>query len=351
MNRMNNLYYNDKKLKQIRNKRTQKTKRVWGWILTILGALELPAALVALDASALISPLIFLIPGIILLLTAKKQVDKWDRYEAIIDNRGNTPISLIARKMGLSEKTVYSDLQTMIHSDFFIGPNCNIEAYVDAEHDMLVMTSGGKPLRPIPDIPKEEPKPQEEPAKPKEEEVPEAQFEKEEELSDLEMIRQAIRETDDETVRGYLYGLEGSVRRIDERLQSQPELAEKMAIKRLYKYYLPQILELIRKYQAPDTPADIKKQIRDALGTSANALSNIEADLLERDQMDAEVDIEVLKNMFAQDGLLGRQGQNGAKAGTTQAGAKAGAAQTGRTAPATGSAQSQAQGQAQVQQR
>ena len=212
MNRMNNLYYNDKKLKQIRNKRTQKTKRVWGWILTILGALELPAALVALDASALISPLIFLIPGIILLLTAKKQVDKWDRYEAIIDNRGNTPISLIARKMGLSEKTVYSDLQTMIHSDFFIGPNCNIEAYVDAEHDMLVMTSGGKPLRPIPDIPKEEPKPQEEPAKPKEEEVPEAQFEKEEELSDLEMIRQAIRETDDETVRGYLYGLEGSVR-------------------------------------------------------------------------------------------------------------------------------------------
>ena len=318
MNRMNNLYYNDKKLKQIRNKRTQKTKRVWGWILTILGALELPAALVALDASALISPLIFLIPGIILLLTAKKQVDKWDRYEAIIDNRGNTPISLIARKMGLPEKTVYSDLQTMIHSDFFIGPNCNIEAYVDAEHDMLVMTSGGKPLRPIPDIPKEEPKPQEEPAKPKEEEVPEAQFEK---------------------------------RRIDERLQSQPELAEKMAIKRLYKYYLPQILELIRKYQAADTPADIKKQIRDALGTSANALSNIEADLLERDQMDAEVDIEVLKNMFAQDGLLGRQGQAGAKAGTTQAGAKAGTAQTGRTAPAAGSAQSQAQGQAQVQQR
>lgn len=340
MNGMNNLYYNDKKLKQIKNKRTQKTKRVWGWILTILGALELPAALVALDASALISPLIFLIPGIILLLTAKKQVDKWDRYEAIIDNRGNTPISLIARKMGLSEKTVYSDLQTMIHSDFFIGPNCNIEAYVDAEHDMLVMTSGGKPLRPIPDIPKEEPEPQAEPEKPKEEEVPEAQFEKEaaEELSDLELIRQAIRETDDETVRGYLYGLEGSVRRIDERLQNQPQLAEKMAIKRLYKYYLPQILELIRKYQAPDTPADIKKQIRDALGTSANALSNIEADLLERDQMDAEVDIEVLKNMFAQDGLLGRQGQTGAKAGT---------AQTAKAAPAAGSAQ----GQAQVQQR
>ena len=100
---MNNLYYNDKKLKQIKSKRTQKRKRVWGWILTVLGALELPAAIAALDASALISPLIFLIPGIILLLTAKKKVDTWDRYEAIIDNMGNTPISLIAKKNLLPE--------------------------------------------------------------------------------------------------------------------------------------------------------------------------------------------------------------------------------------------------------
>ena len=44
---MNNLYYNDKKLKQIKSKRTQKRKRVWGWILTVLGALELPAAIAA----------------------------------------------------------------------------------------------------------------------------------------------------------------------------------------------------------------------------------------------------------------------------------------------------------------
>ncbi|MBQ9061075.1 MAG: hypothetical protein IJ128_08025 [Firmicutes bacterium] len=337
--RNQNLYYNDKKLKQIKNKRTQKTKRIWGWILTILGALELPTAIAALDATALISPMIFLAPGIILLLMARKQTRKWDRYEAIIDNRGNTPISLIARKMGLSEKQVYSDLQDMIHSDFFIGPGCNIEAYVDAEHDMLVMASGGQPLRPIPEVPREEPKPAQEQAQagPEEEEVPDAQYEPEpeEELSDLELIRQAIRETDDETVRGYLYGLEGSVRRIDERLQNQPDLAGKMSIKRLYKYYLPQILELIRKYQAPDTPADIKKQIRDALGTSANALSNIEADLLERDQMDAEVDIEVLKNMFAQDGLLGRQGQAGAKAGGAKAAAtgNAASAQAGKPQP------------------
>ena len=188
---MNNLYYNDKKLKQIKSKRTQKRKRVWGWILTVLGALELPAAIAALDASALISPLIFLIPGIILLLTAKKKVDTWDRYEAIIDNMGNTPISLIAKKMGFSEPRVYSDLQEMIHSDFFIGPNCNIEAYVDAEHDMLVMASGGKPLRPIPDLPKEAPKPEVKP-EPKEEAKTEPAPKKEQKLTPVEMIQKAI---------------------------------------------------------------------------------------------------------------------------------------------------------------
>ena len=94
-------------------------------------------------------------------------------------------------------------------------------------------------------------------------------------------------------------------------------------------------MELINKYQSPDTPADVKEQIKDALKTSADALSNIEADFLEKDQMNLEVDIEVLKNMFAQDGLLdensplnamgGRTAQSAASSATS--GAASGAAQ------------------------
>lgn len=326
---MNNLYYNNKKLKKIKEKRTQKTKKIWGWILTAIGGISFLGSLTDFDISGMMSSLIFLAPGLFLVLSARKKVSTWDRYEAIIDNRGNTPISLIARKMGFSEAKVYSDLQEMIHSDFFIGPNCNIEAYLDAERNMLVMASGGKPLRPLPDLPEEEPQQQEE--------APEAAYEPADEepeeeiqMTDLERIREAISTTEDEEVRGYLYGLEGSVRRIDERLQVKPELKEKTSIRRLYKYYLPQILELIRKYKAPDTPADLKQQIKEALGTSAGALANIEADLLERDQMNAEVDIETLKNMFAQDGLLGRTGPAAQpKAGQAKAGQAAQAAAAG----------------------
>ena len=321
---MNNLYYNNKKLKKIKNKRSQKTKKVWGWILTVIGGMELLTGLMNFEVSSLIGALFFLIPGLILVLSARRQVNKWDQYEAIIDNMGNTPISLIAKKMGLSERAVYSDLQEMILNDFFIGPNYNIEPYIDAERDMLVMTSGGKPLRPVPDIPKEESAGEEAPADAafqssaaQEEEAAADEDAAEtiaEEMSDLDMIRQVIARTGDEETRGYLYGIEGSLRRIDERVQSNPQLKAKTSIKRLYKFYLPQIMDLIRKYQAPDTPADIKKQIKEALKTSAGALSNIEADFLEKDQMNVEVDIEVLKNMFAQDGLLGRAEDSAAQA-------------------------------------
>ena len=386
-----NLYYKPKRLKKIKEKRTQRVKKRWGWVLTVLGGLSLPSAISSVAGGAalgaLAGPLVFLIPGVVLLLLAKRQVDRWDRYEAIIDNYGNTPISLIAKKMGLPEKTVYSDLQEMIHSDFFIGPNCNIEAYIDAERDLLVMSSGGEPLRPLPDLPKEE---EEQDAraqgkatakagqarkgsgagKAAEEAAFDAESEEEEsitdeeihevELTDLEVIQQAIMNTSDDEVRGYLYGLEGSVRRIDERLQDQPELMEKISIKRLYKYYLPQIVELIGKYQDPDTSADLKRQIKGALKTSASALANIEADLLEREQMDAEVDIEVLKNMFAQDGLLDRGGRpQAARTGTAQASAgqtvQAGAAQTAQAGAAqtaqAGAAQASAGQAVQVQQR
>lgn len=321
---MNNLYYNDKRLKKIKKKRTQKTRKVWGWILTVIGALEIPTALAGMSYGSFgdLGPcLLFLILGLGLLITGKRQVDRWDRYEAIIDNRGNTPISLIAKKMGLPEQKVLTDLQTMIHSDFFIGPNYNIEAYIDAERDLLVMASGGEPLKPLPDLPEEDvmdaayesagrpkagqtaPGPAGGAGQTAEEAVREA------ELTDLERIQQAIADTRDDEVRGYLYGLEGSVRRIGQRLETKPELMDKVSIKRLYKYYLPQILELIRKYHAPDTPPELRTQIKDALATSADALSSIEADLLERDQTDAEVDIEVLKNMFAQDGLLRQEGR------------------------------------------
>lgn len=287
--------------------------KIWGWVLTSLGGITALETLVGLasggGADGLVSALVFLIPGLLLLWMAARQVKRWDRYEALINKEGNTSIPMLARRMKLSEKTVYADLHRMISNDFFVGPAFNVEARIDGEHEMLVMCRGGVPIEPLPEKVQEE-APREEPAEGNwqdPEDIPQAQWQDNPirvEMTDLETIQQAIAMTPEEDVRNSLYGLEGSLRRIDERVQENPELKKKSSIRNLYRYYMPQIIELIQRYQDDDTTEDTRRQIRKALLTSANALSNIEADLLESDQMDVEVDIEVLKNMFAKDGLI-----------------------------------------------
>ncbi len=322
---MDNLYFNEKRLKKIRNKRSCRTMKIWGWVLTAIGGISMLESISNFSMGDFMDGLLFLIPGVVLLYLAKSQVNKWDRYEALIDNRGNTSISMLAERMKLAKKTVYSDLQKMIASDFFIGPNYNIEAHIDGERDLLVMTIGGRPIKPLPETEdafreKEEKEAYSykggEQARPSEgnwqddEDAPQAEWKQEPvikvKMTDLEMIQKAIRETGEEDVRSSLYGIEGSLRRIDGRVQSDPEIKKTGSIRNLYRYYLPQIMELIENYQSEDISDETRNEIKKALHTSAEALGNIEADILEKEQMDIEVDIQVLKNMFAQDGLLRR---------------------------------------------
>ena len=322
---MDNLYFNPKRLRKIAGKRKCRTMKIFGWILTVLGGIvvldSIPHLFSGYGLSDMLDGLIFLIPGLLLLYMAKRQVSKWDRYEALIDNRGNTSIKMLCEKMKLPEKTVHADLYKMIGNDFFIGPNYNVETYIDGERDMLVMAVGGKPLKPLPEVPHSQPG--------SETQTQQNYAEKEEpkqtgpagdikvEMTDLEMIRKVITETSEDDVRSSLYGIEGSLRRIDARIQQDPVLKNKPGIRKLYKYYLPQIMDLIREYRNRNTPEDMKKQIKEALHTSAGALANIEAGILEKEQMDLEVDIQVLKNMFAQDGLLNH---NSPQAKTEQVG-------------------------------
>ena len=323
---MDNLYFNEKRLKKIRNKRSCRTMKIWGWVLTAIGGISMLESISNFSMGDIMDGLLFLIPGVVLLYLAKSQVNKWDRYEALIDNKGNTSISMLAERMKLAKKTVYSDLQKMIASDFFIGPNYNIEAHIDGERDLLVMTIGGRPIKPLPeteDAFREKEGEKEasgynggEQARPSEgnwqddEDAPQAEWKQEPvikvKMTDLEMIQKAIRETGEEDVRSSLYGIEGSLRRIDGRVQSDPEIKKTGSIRNLYRYYLPQIMELIENYRSEDISDETRNEIKKALHTSAEALGNIEADILEKEQMDIEVDIQVLKNMFAQDGLLRR---------------------------------------------
>ena len=147
---------NEQDRKKISGKRTKKTQKLWGCILIIVGIFEIILGIVTKDVSDVIAGLFFGIPGLILIRRAAKQVKLWDRYEAAVDRRGNIPAAEIAEKVGKREFFIYGDLQEMIENKFFADPEEGIDAYLDLDRCLLVMTKDGQPIEPLPELPKKE---------------------------------------------------------------------------------------------------------------------------------------------------------------------------------------------------
>ena len=321
---MNKTLFSWNEIKKIRNKRTGKTRYILGCIAAAIGMMETMDFVqypYSWHLDSLIMGLILLLIGLGLLLFTWRKVDKWNRYEAYINNRGNTSISYIAKALGETEDEVRATLQQMINNHFFLGPESNVEAYIDGPRNLLVMTVDGKPLEPIEEtVRRQNAQEAEAAAKPEKKAEPAK-------MAGEKVLRDAMVSADDREVRKALSDLEGSITRISAKLAEDPQLKEKSSIRNLQRHYLPMTLELVRKYQAEENSPETMEQIGKALTVCAAAFGNIERKITESDDMNTEADIETLQAMLAQDGLLA--GQAGAKAGHAAAGA---APQTGQAA-------------------
>ena len=329
--------YTWKEIKKIRNKRTGKTRFIIGSIISAIGLMRLMDFVqfpYSWHLDSLIVGGIMILIGIAVLIMTWRKVDIWNRYEAYVNNRGNTPISYIARSLGEKEDDVRTTLQQMINNHFFLGPESDIEAYIDGTRNLLVMTKNGVPLEPIEETMKRMEKDQaqrqaaqgsrpqtaagpqgQSQASPS----PQAQTDSDRAANqaaggeagaapklspNIRLLRSAIESTEDKVVKASLYDLEGSVRRIEQRLAEDPGLAQNDHLRNLQKHYLPMTMDLVRKYQAEKNSPETMQKIGEALGICADAFSRIERKLTEKDDLSTEVDIETLENMFAQAGLL-----------------------------------------------
>ena len=284
-------------VKKIEKKRSGKKKKIWGIVLVILGLILLEENLSSdgTGASTIIDFIIFGVPGILLILSGFGKTKKWDKYEAAVNQNGNTPIQQIADAVHEPPSKVRSVLQEMINNYFFIGPNYDIEAYINGEYDMLVMTRNGKPLEPIEATVERAEK----------RESSETEKRSMQDNADIKKIRDAISVIEDEDVKNCLYDLEGSVRKINAKLAKSPELEDTTNIRKLKSFYMPQTLSLIDKYQAGLGSDETLAKIKEALQTCADAFGSIERKLNENDDINTQVDIEVLKRTFEREGLLG----------------------------------------------
>lgn len=123
------------------------------------------------------------------------------------------------------------------------------------------------------------------------------------ENSNLNKIRNAIELAADGEVKDCLYDIEKSVRKIDKRLMEDPSLENNNDIRKYKTNYLPQTVELIEKYTSGDCSDATRTKIKDVLFLCRDAFRSIERKIFEADDMDTLVDIEVLKNTFAREGL------------------------------------------------
>lgn len=288
------------------------------WMIAVAGLSTVPNSY---DASDFIMNLgmsaLFAVLGALLILPkgslrrgGKVSSKKWAKYEALIDNRGNTKISFIAAKMGVTEEKAATDLQKMINKGFLRDDVNGIAAYINGHYGLVVMTKDGKPIVPV-----EETVAKDKAAKAAKEEA-EAQRRAEEEAKKkrenatsieektIYAIEDAVKVIEDEEVVGYLKKMERSVKTIVKLNRDEPANLERKSVKNLRSSYLPSTIELLGKYQKSTTSDETKAEIKGMFSTLATAFGNIEKQLKQHVDIDTELDIDVMRQTLEREGLL-----------------------------------------------
>ena len=289
---------------------TGKTRGVGKMILgSLLGGIGLIclAAIPGMDPDLVLMDVAmsaaFIIPGAILIGNFLGSNKDWHRYEALINNRGNTRIDMIASKVGRKVDRVRMDLQKMINKGFLTERENGISAYIDGEYDLVVMTKDGKPIVPVEqtmaeDIAKQKAKEAAAADKARREAAvsPEDKF--------IIVLDDAAGMTDDVDTIGYLKRMKKSMVNIKKMLADNPEDNERKSIQKMKDQYIPSTIEMIQKYLDSATSEQMKSEIKGMLSTMATAYKNMEKQLQQKDDIDTGIDIEVMRQTLARDGLL-----------------------------------------------
>ena len=298
----------EREKKKIRNKRTGRTATFIGWACLIIGVMDLFSNMHAFSYSLAqglmqtILPLLMACLGAWLISHTRKNVAKWNKYDTFINTKGNTSLRKISRETGLPIKTVRDDIQEMINNGFLKDEENNIAAYLNGEYDILVMMKNGVPLESIEDTIKREEK-EAKAAAGKTDQPGQKRIWTEGEYANA-IAQVAVDETDPDVVES-LNSIEDSLRKMDRLIKRKPEMEDTKGVKQLREIYLPKTMELVKKLWTDDPGSEAMLEIKGILNTCAIAYKDIVDKVLKREDEDTLIDIEVLEQIFAKEGLLG----------------------------------------------
>lgn len=246
---------------------------------------------------------LFIAIGLVLIIVFAVDNKDWHKYEALVDNRGNTRISFIASRLGIKESKARNKLQKMINKGFLNEPENNIGAYINGEYDLVVMTRNGRPIVPVEETMAEDIASKRAKAEAEADKARRAGAVSAEDKL-LVAIEDGVNFTKDVEVIRYLKRMEKSVRSIKQQIEEAPEKADLKSVANMRNSYIPSTMELIYKYIKPDITEESRANIKGMFATLASAFSNLDKKLKKQDDIEMEAEIEVMKQTLARDGLL-----------------------------------------------
>ncbi|MCD7750079.1 MAG: 5-bromo-4-chloroindolyl phosphate hydrolysis family protein [Oscillospiraceae bacterium] len=269
-------------------------KRVFGWILAVLGAICL------LDTYTIwgtLSSIAVILGGGALLFSARagrKKEAQFRQVQAVTGQRGIVRIADVISTLGLKDTEGEKLLSEMIDRGFF-GPR----AYIDHQRGLLV-------IRPedMRDVYRQE----DEAKSAKEEKARQASQTEYEQY--VERLRHADVEIEDEVMSEKIRRMQALTESIFAEVETHPE--KKPQIERFMNYYLPTTLKLLDSYARIEaqgvTGENMAKAKSDIEGIADTLVAGYEKQLdklYRAEAMDIAGDVSVIENMLRRDGLSG----------------------------------------------
>ena len=276
---------------------------VIGIILLICGFSEMPSAWhyrYYSDFGSTCAAIAFLVVlGAILTGQALMRRGDCAKFEPLINRRGNTRISFIASALNMSESKVRTKLQKLVNKGFLREANNNIAAYISGEYNLVVMTWNGTPIVPIEETMKDE-------LTKKQEEAEKARRAAPMDIEDRYhlVLQDNLPSITDEEVAKSLKNIDRSIRNIGALTKSNAELKDNKSIQNMKTKYIPKAVEYIERYVKPTTSAEMKERLKNMFATLDEAFENIEEQIVRREEFGTDIELDVLKNTLASEGVL-----------------------------------------------
>ncbi len=241
----------------------------------------------------------------------KGRVGRAKRYYEIVQKSGYMNVKQIAEAVGKKEKEIVKDLKKLIGNGTFpqghLDQNEQCFMLTDSTYDEYVSVQKQREI--LAQNEEKDDKPLTEEEKALKEMIEEGQ-------SYIKQIREKNDAIPGEVISAKLYKMESLLEEIFAKLKKEPKQMPKM--QRLMRYYLPTTLKLVSAYEEfdhisvqSDEIIAAKQEIEKTIDTINDAYAELLNKLFLDKAMDVTTDAQVLRTLFAKEGLIEEDMESG----------------------------------------